>query len=116
MYHTGIYGAICPPNAMRMVHSDHQTTPSTLSWLRLMYSTTVVHLPYVYQLLAPRSRDLVRQLLARESFPCRLDDVHLVSRAGCLCGEVLETSGTREFEDEMLDAETETCEGLLAQN
>jgi hypothetical protein len=86
-----------PPNASY----NHITSP-------LMYTASVVDLPDVDELLSSRARNLIRQLLCCKRLPCRLDDVHLVSRAGCPCGKILETGGTREFEDEMLGAETET--------
>jgi hypothetical protein len=80
----------------------------------LMYTATVIHLPDVDQFLASCSGNLVWQLLVRQRFPRRLNDVHLVSGAGCLCGEILEAGGTREFEDEMLGTETETFFAMLA--
>lgn len=73
----------------------------------LMYTTTIVDLPYIYQLLSSSPSNLVGQSLVGESLPGCLDDVHLVPRAGCLSGEILEAGGAREFEDQMLDAETE---------
>jgi hypothetical protein len=78
-----------------------------------MYTSTVIHLPHIHHLLPSRSRNLIRQLLARQRLPRRLDHVHLVARARCPCGEVLEAGGTCEFEDEMLGAETEACEVVL---
>jgi len=74
---------------------------------RLMYTSTIVHLPHIDQLLSPCPRNLIRQLLVAERLPCSLDDVHLVSRAGRAGGEVLEAGGASELEDEMLGAETE---------
>jgi hypothetical protein len=74
---------------------------------RLMYTSTIVNFPDINHLLAPRARDLVWQLLLCQRFPRRLDDVHLVPRAGCACGEILQASGAREFKDEMLGAESE---------
>jgi hypothetical protein len=73
----------------------------------LMYTSTVVNLSHVNHLLAPRTRNLVGQFLSRQRLPRRLDDVHLVAGAGCLCSEILQAGGAREFEDEMLGAETE---------
>jgi hypothetical protein len=77
-----------------------------------MHTASVVDLPYIHQLLSSCARNLVGQLLGGKCLPRRLDDVHLVSRTGCLCGEILKTGGTREFEDEMLSAEPEACIGI----
>jgi hypothetical protein len=75
-----------------------------------MYTAAIIHLPHVNKFLSSRPRNLVWQLLVRKRFPGRLDDVHLVARAGCFGSEILEASGAREFEDEMLCAETEACD------
>jgi hypothetical protein len=72
-----------------------------------MYTSTIVDLPHIDHLLAPRTRNLVGQFLRRERLPRRLDDVHLVPRAGCACSEILQAGGACEFEDEMLGAESE---------
>lgn len=75
----------------------------------LEYTPSVVHLPHVHQLLSPRPGNLIRELLVAESLPRGFDDVHLVARAGGAGGEILEAGGTRELEDEVLDAESEAC-------
>lgn len=75
----------------------------------LMYTASIIHFPHIDHLLPSRARNLIRQLLARERFPRRLDNVHFVARARRACSEVLQAGGAREFEDEMLGAETEAC-------
>jgi hypothetical protein len=79
-----------------------------------MYTASVIHLPHIDHLLSSRSRNLVGQLLVRESFPRCLDDVHLVARAGRLCSEILQAGRAGELEDEMLCAETEAYDNKLA--
>jgi hypothetical protein len=75
----------------------------------LMYTSTVVNLPHINHLLAPRARNLVGQFLRRQRLPGGLDNVHLVARAGSPCSEILQASSAGEFKDEMLGAETEAC-------
>ena len=76
----------------------------------LVHTAAVVDLAHVDQLLPPRARNLVGQLLFGQRFPRGLDDVHLVARAGRLGGEVLQAAGAGELEDQVLRAETEACE------
>lgn len=73
----------------------------------LMYTAAVVNLPHINQLLAPTPCDLIGQLLGGQGLPSSLDDVHLVARAGRFGRKILQAGGAGEFEDEMLDAETE---------
>jgi hypothetical protein len=44
-----------------------------------VHTATVVDLAHVDQLLPPRARNLVGQLLLGQGFPGGLDDVHLVA-------------------------------------
>jgi hypothetical protein len=75
----------------------------------LMYTPAIIHLAHIHHLLAARPRNLVRQLLVCQRFPRRLHHVHLIARARCLGSEVLQASGARELEDEMLGAESKAC-------
>jgi hypothetical protein len=115
---------VAPPNATE--HNTTQHNPNTrgygtklpsiyisYTYGALVHATAVVDLAHVDQLLPPRARNLVRQLLLGQRFPGGLDDVHLVARAGCLGGEVLQAAGAGELEDQVLGAETEACELLV---
>lgn len=73
-----------------------------------MYMSSIVHLPHINQLLSSRPCNLVWQLLVAKCLPSGLDDIHLVSGAGCSRSKVLKTGESGEFEDEMLASETET--------
>jgi len=72
-----------------------------------MYTPPIIHLPHIHHLLPPRPRNLIRQLLIRQRLPRRFYDIHLIARARCFCSKVLQAGGAREFEDEVLGAETE---------
>jgi hypothetical protein len=81
-------------------------------YIPLMYTSSVVHLPHVDQLLPSCPRNLVWELLVAQGFPGSLDDIHLVPRAGRSGGEILEASGTGHFEDEVLDTKTEALTAI----
>ena len=101
------------PTRVAMVQSCHLSIHLSYTYGALVHATTVVDLAHIDQLLPPCARDLVRQLLLGQGFPRGLDDVHLVARAGCLGGEVLQAAGAGELEDQVLRAESEACELLV---
>lgn len=82
--------------------------------IRLMYTPAIIHLPNIHQLLASRPRNLIWQALVRQRLPRRLDNVHLIARAGRLGCEILKACGAREFEDEVLGAESEACAYIIS--
>jgi hypothetical protein len=64
-----------------------------------MYTTAVIHLSHIDQLLPSCARNLVGQFLVAKGLPRGFDDVHLVSRAGRARSEVLKAGRAGDLED-----------------
>lgn len=80
---------------------------------RLLYSTTIVDLSRINELLASAERDQFRVGLVRQSLEAGLDRVHGVARAGHPHGEVRDTRKTGNLEHAVGDTKTEsfcTCQ------
>lgn len=75
---------------------------------RLMYSTTIVDLPRIDELLAPAECNEFRVRLVRQSLEAGLDRVHGVTRARHPHGEVSDARKTGNLEHAVGDTETES--------
>lgn len=73
----------------------------------LIYSSAIVHLAHVHQLLAPADGDLLRVGLVRQRLVRRLDRVHGVLGPRHARGHVVDAGGSAHFEDAVRDAESE---------
>lgn len=74
-----------------------------------MYSTTIVDLSRIDELLASAERNEFRVGLVRQSLEAGLDRVHGVARARHPHGEVRDTRKTSNLEHAVGDTETKSC-------
>lgn len=74
---------------------------------KLVYSTSVIHLPRVHHLLSPANGNLFRVGLVHEGLVRCFDSVHGVLGSGHVDGQVVDARGTAHFEEAGGDAETE---------
>lgn len=77
--------------------------------VHLIYSTAVVHLPDIHELLTTAGGNLLRVHLVGEGLVHGLDRVHRVLRSGHASREVVDTGGTAHLEETVGNAETEAC-------
>lgn len=75
----------------------------------LLYSTTIVDLSRIDELLASAERNELWVGLVRQSLEAGLDRVHGVARAGHPHGEVGDTRKTGNLEHAVGDTETKSC-------
>jgi hypothetical protein len=73
-----------------------------------LYKTSIVHLSYIHKLPPSPPCNLVRYPLLHHCVVCGLDSVHLVPGPWHTCCEIVDTSCSSHFEDEMLAAETKS--------
>ena len=81
-----------------------------MGWGFLIYSSAIVHLPHIHQLLSPTDGDLLRVGLVRERLVRRLDRVHGVLGPRHTRSHVVDTRRSTHFKDAVGDAESEAWE------
>lgn len=77
----------------------------------LVYSSSIVDLAHVHQLLAPADRDLLGVRLVGQRLVRRLDRVHGVLGSGHASSDVVDTGGAAHLEDTVRAAKSEAWEG-----
>lgn len=77
--------------------------------LGLVYSSSIIHLSHIHQLLAPADSDLLGVRLVGQRLIRRLDRVHGVLGPGHAGGDVVNTGGAAHFKDTVRAAESEAC-------
>lgn len=65
--------------AMLCYMSIYRITTACFKVWSLRYTTSVVHFPYIDELLSSSARNLVGEFLACQRFPCSFYNVHLVA-------------------------------------